>query len=776
MVYHSVPILAAFLTPALFYGGAAAMGAPILIHLLARRRFKRIRWAAMEFLIDAERRNRRRIRMEEWILLALRCLAIFLIGMMVARPFVLPSGLAAAIGGMHRSERVFILDDSFSMGYESSEGSPFDRAKKAVRQILGSIRQESPDDTVTILRMSASANPIEASTFLDDSQTQELLDRLEALTPSQSTIQPPVVIKDVADLLSQNPDITHATVYILSDFQHHDWISSTSTSKAEQTGLLTPLTEWSKNDRGLRVLMIDVGEEEAANISISELELRQGQLVAGTASIIRATVENHSEKTIDHLELQISIGNQIQPSKALTDLSARQSATIDMEIELVRPGFDGVRIELPPDALMIDNVRYEAIDVVTAIRVVVVNGEPSADTYTDEVTFLSTALRPEGELFSGNEVVVVDETELTDFVLDDVHLVILANVYRISVPAVESLERFVRQGGGLLIFLGDQVDADLYNTVMYRNGEGLSPARLTEVIRARDSSHLILTDRLHPILQGFSKEGDPLGIGQIPFFTYFASEPFTGSDFDVSMPGITQQNAIGANENDRSIPDLRSSAPAQVIARFDDDDESSAIVERSFGQGRVMLITTTVDKEWNLWPDHPTYLPLMMELALHAARRGDDDLTHYVGEPIELTLDPATYQPDVIVRTPAYPNEREAIITATAADNGRGLQVNWEHTDAAGLYQFHYKKNTGEDLVRYMAVNIDPRESDLTAATEEELRRAVHPVPIEYFKGIDQLGGTKDEVRTELWRVCLLTAMLLLMGEQTLAWWWGRRR
>ncbi len=96
------PVLAALLTPALFAGGAAAMAAPILIHLLSRRRFKRIRWAAMDFLIDAERRNRRRIRMEDWILLALRCLGVFLIGLMLARPFVSPIGLAAALGAAQR--------------------------------------------------------------------------------------------------------------------------------------------------------------------------------------------------------------------------------------------------------------------------------------------------------------------------------------------------------------------------------------------------------------------------------------------------------------------------------------------------------------------------------------------------------------------------------------------------------------------------------------------------------------------------------------------------
>ena len=71
------------------------MAVPILIHLLARRRFRRICWAAIAFLLEAERRNRRRIRVEQLILLALRCLAVLLLALLVSRPFVQPGSLAA---------------------------------------------------------------------------------------------------------------------------------------------------------------------------------------------------------------------------------------------------------------------------------------------------------------------------------------------------------------------------------------------------------------------------------------------------------------------------------------------------------------------------------------------------------------------------------------------------------------------------------------------------------------------------------------------------------
>src|SRR5262245_45511698 len=103
--------------------GTAAVASPILIHILSRRRFRRIKWAAMDFLLDAQRRNRRRVRLEQLILLALRCLAVFLIALMITRPFVRPGTAAALIGSAARTERIVLLDDSFSMGCRATGGA-----------------------------------------------------------------------------------------------------------------------------------------------------------------------------------------------------------------------------------------------------------------------------------------------------------------------------------------------------------------------------------------------------------------------------------------------------------------------------------------------------------------------------------------------------------------------------------------------------------------------------------------------------------------------------
>ncbi len=829
---HASLLLAAFISPALFFGGAAAVAAPILIHLLARRRFKRIRWAAMDFLIHAERRNKRRLRMEEWILLALRCLAVLFIAAMVARPFLKPVGASALWGGSQRTERIFVIDDSLSMAYETPEGTPFEQAKTAVRRLIDSIRGQTPGDSVTILRMSAPRSPVESGTYLNETQTAELFARLDALTPSQRSIDPGNVVESVAELLERNPDITNAAVYILSDFQRHNWVKRDSSARDGERGaessrleasrrlqrasvgagsagnteaasdhgasILRPLSAWAKGDRGLRLVFINLGVDDAANLAVTELSIHGGRLVAGVSSTVRSKIANYSNQSKENLEVRITVGNLPQPSKTLRELAPQQSVSVDVEGEFLRAGFEAVRVEVSPpagvplDALPADNVRFFAAEVAGAIRVLVVNGEPSADGFNDEVMFLATALRPEGDVFSGNEITVVDEAEFEDVNLTGYHVVVFANVYRVSDLGVESLERFVRRGGGLLLFLGDQVDADLYNTALYRNGEGLLPAELTEVIRAADASHLVITDRLHPALRNLSGEGDPLGIGQIAFFEYFGCVPFdaAGDEMIEENNGNEPRALTRADAGSPVAPrGLKPAArQARVIARFDDADEHPAVVERPFGRGTVMLVTTTVDKEWHHWPDHPTFLPVMMELVHHVARRSGTDTKHWVGEPIELPLDPAVFEPDVLVRTPAYPNEHEVSLTATSlrrttplrgateAGDGRGLFLTWEHTDTAGLYQFLLRRREGGETVRLVAVNVDPRESDLTIAQEDELRRAMGDVAFEYIKGLDLLSGAAGETRTELWRLLLFATALVLMTEQSLAWWWGRRR
>src|SRR5262245_36787448 len=136
--------------PWLFVAGVLAVLLPILIHLLNKRKFRVVDWAAMDFLLDADKKNRRRIRLENLILLLLRCLAVLLIGLVLARPF-LPTSVTAGLIDAAQFERIVLLDDSLSMQARLGNESAWDVAKKRLVDLTNRLAQQRADNSLTLV-------------------------------------------------------------------------------------------------------------------------------------------------------------------------------------------------------------------------------------------------------------------------------------------------------------------------------------------------------------------------------------------------------------------------------------------------------------------------------------------------------------------------------------------------------------------------------------------------------------------------------------------------
>lgn len=747
-------MLAALVHPALFWGGLAAVGVPILIHLLARRRFQRVRWAAMSFLIDAEKRNRRRVRIEELILLALRSLAVFLVGLFIARPFVQPSGIASLLGGAERTERIFLLDDSFSMGYLSEGATSLARAKAGVANLINRLRTHAPGDTVTLLRTSELDAPVVAGALLDDAQIELLLSRLEAIEPSQRALSVAACLGAVERHLERDASTTSAALYILSDFQRIDWVGRRAGEAEDSATPASSLEEWSGTGRGLRVVLVDVGDDTAQNVAVTALAPRQRQVVTGVEASLLAEIGNFTARELPQTELDVSAA-QRAAAQVVQHVSAGATTAASIPVTFTQAGDEAVRVEIPPDDLPIDNARWAVVSVSEAVRVLVVNGEPSADAYLDEVALLVAAMRPEGDIFSGNQVDTIDESALEVARLADYHLVMLCNLYRVSEPAADALHAYVGAGGGLMIFPGDQVsDPVLYNATLYRGGKGLLPASFQAVITASAAGVTLGPgDWRHPVVQVFAGEDNPFR-DRIRFARYYATEP-----------------AVTAEDSDAGGDERRMSS--RVLARFDDPEQTPALIERSYGEGRVMLFTSTCDLEWNDWARDPSFVVTMQELVQYLARASAAVRPVRVSEAIRLSLDPSRFDAVATVRGPGYPQEEEIEIAAVAGDGG-GLQFLWTQTDRAGIYTFLLRERGGGQVTRRVAVVLDANESDLRPALEDELRPMFGALPVEYVAGVPQRDDDADEGRRELWPGVLILALCVLMGEQFLAWRFGR--
>ena len=122
-----------FLNPAVLFGLLAA-SIPVLIHLFNLRKLKKIEFSTLAFLKELQKNRIRKIKLKQWLLLALRVLIILLLVLAFARPTL----EGVAIGGTTSAAKttaVFILDDTFSMSVVDAKGSYLNQAKESVKEI-----------------------------------------------------------------------------------------------------------------------------------------------------------------------------------------------------------------------------------------------------------------------------------------------------------------------------------------------------------------------------------------------------------------------------------------------------------------------------------------------------------------------------------------------------------------------------------------------------------------------------------------------------------------
>src|SRR5262245_58816201 len=198
--------------PWLLVAGTLAVLVPILIHLLNRRRFRVVAWAAKEFLLAADKKNRRRIRLEHLILLVLRCLAVFLIGLVLARPF-LPTSAAAGLIDAAKFERIVILDDSLSMQARLASESVWEVAKQRLIELTTELAQQPADNTLTLILTSQpnqrllNAAPLHAS-------SDEMKRAIERLNASDSVAQLDAVLLSIDDYMASQPANVNRVIYL----------------------------------------------------------------------------------------------------------------------------------------------------------------------------------------------------------------------------------------------------------------------------------------------------------------------------------------------------------------------------------------------------------------------------------------------------------------------------------------------------------------------------------------------------------------------------------
>jgi uncharacterized membrane protein len=787
-------LIADMLSPGLLYAGLAGVSVPLLIHLLNRRRFRQTRWAAMTFLIQAYKKNRRRIRLQELLLLALRCLAIVLIGSALARIFIRPSAIAAVVGSPTPTQRVILIDDSFSMSLRSSAdqaGSTtvFESATGAAGTLVRWLQAESPADPVSVLLLSDADAPLINTTPASQIDREQLQQQLSELAPSHDIGTWSSALMTITERLEAQPDVLNATVYILSDFQQRDWqnrpVDSDSPpsrddrSDAGSTHLLNALAQWQQGSRQLRTVLIDCGQEDTSNTSIDAVVPDQSRSVAGVNSRFRVRVTNHGDTAAAASQMRVFLDTAALPPLRVPPIDANKTVEVPLEVTFAYPQDTALTVELTDDALPIDNTRSLAVPVVRAIRVLMVNGEPAVDPYEDEVFLLSVALRPEGAQFSGNDVTIIDDNDLASQEIGAFDVVILANVPHLNAEVAQQIKTYVEGGGGLAIFLGDQVDVEAYNRQLFNNTSPLIPVKLTEIAASQRNDAGVpveIAEKGRSLVQSLADKDSNL-LADVRIRQWIGCQLLDANDTATTEDVVDSTNGSASVKTSPSkrenATQTSTTSQAEVLLQLARGDHAPLLIEGQSGRGHVWLMTTSCDKEWNNLADHPVYVVLAMQMIQDLSRAFAFSDSYRVGETIELPVHATQQHREVVVHPPGYP-ETPASVTSLEMNSATGRPViRWNRTGQAGIYEFRLTETAQAEHVRLAAVNVDPGESDLQAADLNRVAAGASELEVEVLDVNNINSIQADVVRIEIWPVLISLAVMVLMAEQTLAWGFG---
>lgn len=813
-----------------FLAGLAAVAGPTVIHLLNRRRFRTVEWAAMRFLRDAVQRSRKILEIQDLLLLLLRSLAVLLFVLAMARPFF-SRGTAALAGADDPVHAVVVLDNSLSMGFTRLDKSLLDQARLKAGEFVRSLPTGS---RISVLPMVAAASHTGGGPFAN---TDDALDALASVTVRDAPANASETFDALARTLAQVPELTAKRVVLFTDLQALTW----------------PAADLGKRLEGLtQIQVVNLAPADHDNSSVADLRLRDGVADALTPATFIATLRHDGQRPRERVRLTFTIDHAVAEER-FVDLLPGQSLEAQFKYRFPVAGtsrdplFAAVTVALDPDPLADDDARTLVVPVVARLPVLFIDPlgsreNPRLNRYGESFPLRRLLAPRTGDAQSSQLVTVVhkapDETTRDD--LREARLVVVAGL-RSPAPELHTLlHQYVAQGGSLVVFAGGEFDPAAWNDAAWRSAAGILPAPLkpefigrlpaaTAATTAAGSAADAPTFSINP-----ASVRDPLITLPLPeelrddllaspiFFRAVDADP------DAATPAI---ESLLRNAPPGSAPSA-ASAPATVNTPRPDDAAVTAdatdasdtawlawawpasedhddlpldrrvaralptvmasytngrpfALRRSIGRGESILVTTGIYPQWNdLATSHAVLILDQMLRRLIA--RTFPQRNFSTDSPVPpIPVDSAdlaavfTLQPPP--PAPALPLSVEALGERTYGlilrdTTRRGVYTVRRGTDAAEPDADPAAAPRAGAWSRRYAIAGPAEESDLTALPPATFAERLSPLDVRVLEPADPLSLAGAKLLThDLWRPLMIAALLCLLIELLFLGWTLRR-
>ncbi len=567
----------AFLNPLVLLGLAAA-AIPILIHLFNFRKPKRVDFSSLAFLHELQKSTMRRVRIQQWLLLALRTLALACLVLAFARPTV-QSGWATVFGGQPTSTAL-VVDHSLSMTVRDAQGDLMMQAQELASAV---VEASKAGDEVFVVGTAAGR----AEAFRNPGPALDAVAELEpeaGASTTGSAVGRAFALLDGADNLNRE-------VLVLSDLQASTFLDSARVPAPP----------------GVRVTLLPVGERRHSNVAVTDARVVSRIVEAGQPAQIEATLVAYGEEPLDGYTASLYLGGE-RVAQATADLAPRVPATVTFTATPQARGWLPGEVRTEADAFEWDNTRHLVLHVPETRRVLVVRGEGQRADLVDLALGLGGSSR-----FA---VTTVPETALAAQALGGFDVVVLVGPESLASGERAALARFVQAGGGLVVFPSERAGAPDYDALFAALGGGRLGEAVGRLGGAQPVAQFGRVDLEHPLFEGVFASGSASGAGssgpaQLESPAIAFARPY--------RPGVGDENTLIA---------LSSGGPFLQEVRS--------------GQGTAFVFAVAPDPRWSDFPVRGLFVPLLYRAVYYLAADADTGEALTVRQPAPLRVSGGT--------------------------------------------------------------------------------------------------------------------------------------
>ena len=698
-----------FLHPLILVAGLG-IGLPILAHLLSRFQVQRTDWAAMRFLNRSVRVRTRQLRLRDILLLCLRCLAVILLVLAFAKPFMKDAANIPAGLGERRAGVVIALDASFSMGHRDGSSSRFDQGLEKVRTIMEGIR---PGDPVSLVLLASEHRVVARNIVFDPARFAEMLQNLEPSPEPLNLASVPQLLKSLADGM----DAPQKELHIVTDMQARDW-------KERPAWLSTAFNDLSRA-AATTIVTVRGGSD---NLAITDLELVSGVLRKDTIARYRATVRNCGQNPVSNVRVKGMADNVTVDTKTIPAIAPGASETVSLFVQFHNSGPIRISAELDPDPLLADNVRRTVAYIRDEVAVLNVQGSSGG---SGALIAAALQARGDGAGEKNFDVQSVPWTDLPTRDLSEFDVVILDNVPDITPEQARGFEDFVRAGHGLVWFAGDNVDAAAWNK---RSALGSIPL-------------------LPAVIEQAASTSDALGVGK-------PLDPAM-PDHSVCRPLLSLPEDLLSETRFRKVLQVKPAAIGTTVLSLA-GTAAPLLLEHSLGRGQVFMFTTSADGAWNNMAVTPVFPMVLQQMVTYLTAR-EFEKPRLVGDSLSLSY---ADQPDASEAVFDTPDGETITVPVRELRNEYVALIDHARKDG-----FYLARVSLQAPGLPIAVNVDTAESDVACLSTAETAGRFADSGITVAQTDDDLLAAVGQARAgrSFWMLFLSAGLGLLVIESLLA-------